>query len=195
MEFSKDGDNFCEGFDCSRKRRKDERARNKNIKCNSHFRIMLNGNFGFAGCRENATYGLGYKIKLTRNKNEAVIDKAAGIADAGVKIDHIHWYVPHYTPSIQQQGILSKQILSKTPTELRFVEWSVFMKKMNTQNQWKFKLDSQERLNNPICIVLVSSKEIDKIRKVWIMIISVGYLLLVIKLLFWWKITLIAVFC
>ena len=41
---------------------------------------------------------------LTRNEDEAVIDKVAGIAGARNKIDHIHWYVPHYTPSIQQQS-------------------------------------------------------------------------------------------
>ena len=49
------------------------------------------------------------------------------------KIDHFHWYVPHYTPSIQQQSILSKQILSKTPTELRYVERSVFTKEVKNQ--------------------------------------------------------------
>ena len=47
------------------------------------------------------------------------MDKAAGIADAKIKNDHIHWYVPQYTPSTQQQGFLFQQILSKTSTELR----------------------------------------------------------------------------
>ena len=60
------------------------------------------------------TYGLGYKLTLTRGKDDAVIDKVAGIADARIKIDHIRWYVGHYTPSIQQQGVLSKQLLYKT---------------------------------------------------------------------------------
>ena len=58
--------------------------------------------FAFADHQEKATYGLGYKLTLTKNKDEAVIDKAGGTtADARNKIDHIHWYVPHYTPSIQ----------------------------------------------------------------------------------------------
>ena len=59
---------------------------------------------------------------MTRNKDEAVIDKFPSIADAKIEIDHIQWYVPHYTPSIQQQGILSNKKISKTPTELRYVE-------------------------------------------------------------------------
>ena len=51
-----------------------------------------------------------------------ILDKAAGLADARNKVDHIHWYVPHDTLSIQQQGILSRQTLGKTPTGLRYVE-------------------------------------------------------------------------
>ena len=62
-------------------------------------------------------------------------------------------YVPHYTPSIQQQGILSKQILNKIPTELRYVEGSVFIKEVNNQNLWKFELGSDENMNVPIWII------------------------------------------
>ena len=69
-----------------------------------------------------------------------------------MKIDHIHWYVPHYIPWVQQQGILSKEISSKTPTELRYSESSVFMKEVNNQNYWNFELGSQESMNSPIWI-------------------------------------------
>ena len=100
-----------------------------------HLRIVLNDVFGFAEPPEKATYGLGYKLTLTRNKDDVVLDKAAVIADARYKIDHIHWYVPHYTPSIQQQGIWSKQISSKTPIELRYFERSVFIKEVNNQKK------------------------------------------------------------
>ena len=93
-------------------------------------------------------------LTLTGNKYHAVIDKAAVIADARIKIDHIHWYVPHYTHSIQLQSTLSKQILSKTPTELRYVERSVFMKEVNNQNIWNFKLGSYENMNVPIWIII-----------------------------------------
>ena len=44
------------------------------------------------------------------------------IADARIKLDQIHSYTPKYTPSVQQQGLLSKQNLSTTPTELSYVE-------------------------------------------------------------------------
>ena len=113
---------------------------------------MLKDNFGFAEHREKATYGLGNKLTLTRNKDEAVVDKVAGIADARFKIDHFHWYVPHYTPSMSQQGLISEQILNKIPTELRYVGRSVFMKEKNKQKLWNFELGSQENMNVPIWI-------------------------------------------
>ena len=53
-----------------------------------------------------------------------------------------------------QQGIMSKQILNQTPTELRYVERSVFMKEMNIQNLWNFELGSQENINVPIWKIL-----------------------------------------
>ena len=109
---------------------------------------------GFAEHQEKATFGLGYKLTLTRNKDEAVIDKVAGIGDARIKIDHIHWYVPHYIPSMSQQAIMSKQILNNKPTELRYVERPVFMKEVNNQNVWNFELGSRENTNVPIWIII-----------------------------------------
>ena len=142
------------GFDRSCARRREKITNNKNAKGKFHLRIILRDVFGFAEHQEKATYGLGYELTLTRNKDDAVIDKAGGIADARNKTDHIHWYVPHYTPSIQQQSILSKQILSKLPTELRYVERSVFMKEVRNQNLGNFELSSQENLNVPIRIII-----------------------------------------
>ena len=151
---SKGSDDLSIGFDRSSARRREEMTTNKNVNGKFHRRIMLKDIFGFAEGQEKATYGLGYKLTLTRNKDEAVIDKVAGIADARIKIDHIHWYVPHYTPSMSQQGVMSKQLLSKTATELRYVERSVFMKDVNNQNLWNFELGSQKNMNIPIWIII-----------------------------------------
>ena len=151
---SKDSNDLSIGFDYSRNRRKDELALNKITKDKYHVKIMLKDVFGFVAGQEKATYGLGYKLTLTRNKDDAVIDKANTIADARIKNDHIHWYVPHYTPSIQQQSIMSQQILNKTPTELRYVERSVFMKQMNNQNVWNFELGCQQNMTIPIWIII-----------------------------------------
>ena len=151
---SKNSDDLSIGFGRSRTRRKDKLAQNKSIKCKYHVRFMLKDFFGFAEHQEKATYGRGYKLTLTRNKVEAVIDKAGATADARINIDHIHWYVAHYMPSMQQQSIISKDILNKTPTELRYVERSVFMKEVKNQNLWNFELGSQESMNVPIWIII-----------------------------------------
>ena len=151
---SKYSNDLSIGFDYSRNRRRDELALNKNIKGKYLVKFLLKDVFGFAEHQEKATYGLGYNLTLTRNKDDAALDKAGGIADARIRIDHIHWYVPHYTPSIQQQSTLSKQILGKIHTELRYVERSVFMKQVNNQNIWNFELGSHENMNVPIWIII-----------------------------------------
>ena len=151
---SKNSADLSIGFDRSRARRQDEMTDNKNVKGKYHLRIMLKDVFGFAEHHEKATYGLGYKLTLTRKKDDAVIDKSGGVADARIKIDHIHWYVPHYTPSMPQQAIKSEQILNNKPTELRYVERSVFMNEVNNQKLWSFELGSQENMNVPIWIII-----------------------------------------
>ena len=151
---SKNSDDLSISFDRSATRRRAEITNNKNVKGKFHVKIMLKDVFGFAEHQEKATFGLGYKLTLTRNKDEAVIDKVAGIAEARIKIDHIHWYIPHYTPSVQQQTILFKQIKEEKPTELRYVERSVFMKQVNNQNVWNFELGSQANMNVPIWIFI-----------------------------------------
>ena len=62
--------------------------------------------------------------------------------------------MPHYTTSTQQQGILSKQILSKTPTELKYDERSVFMIEVNNQNLWNFESGSREKMIVPIWVFI-----------------------------------------
>ena len=77
------------------------------------------------------------------------MNKANAINKGKIKINAIEWYVPHYTSSIQQQAILSKQIINKTPTETQYPERSVFMKEVNTQNFWTFELGTGG-INTPI---------------------------------------------
>ena len=71
-----------------------------------------------------------------------------------VKIKSIDWYVPQYRASISQQAILSKQLLSKTPTQLQYIEESVFMEEVKTQNLQTFELGTQEEINVAIWITV-----------------------------------------
>ena len=122
---------------------------NKTQKGKYHVRIYLKDVFGFAEYQNKGTYGLGYKLTLTRNTNNFVLNKDNAINLGRIKINAIEWYVPHYTPSIQQQSIMSNYIINKTPTEINYPERSVFMKEVNTQNFWTFELGTQEGINTP----------------------------------------------
>ena len=72
---AKDSDDLSIGFDRSLDRRRQELTNNKNIKGKYHHRIFLKDVFGFAKHQEKATYGLGYKLTLAKNKDDAVCKK------------------------------------------------------------------------------------------------------------------------
>ena len=149
---SKGSDDLSIGFDRDRGRRQRQLTNNKTQKGKYHVRIYLKDDFSFAEYQEKGTYGLGYKLTLTRNTDNAVLNKANGINNGKIRINALEWYVPHYTPSIQQQSILSIQILNKTLTQIQYPERSVFMKEVNTQNFWTFELGTQEGINIPTWI-------------------------------------------
>ena len=143
------------GFDRDRNRRQRELTNKKTQKGKYHVRIYLKDVFGFAEDQERATYELGYKLTLTRKTDNAVLNKANAINNGKFKISSIEWYVPHYTPFMQQQTILSTQISNKTPTQLQYPEKCVFMKEVKTQKFWSFELGTQEGINIPTRIFVV----------------------------------------
>ena len=140
------------GFDRDRGRRKNELSDNKNIKGKYHTRIYLKDILGFSECQEKATYGLGYRLILTRNTDKAVLNKDNAVVLGRVKINSLDWYAPHYTVNLEEYTKLMTQIKKNTPTLLHYVERSVFMKELNTQNLWTFELGTQEGVNVPIWI-------------------------------------------
>ena len=72
------------------------------------------------------------------------MNKAVATNNAKIKIYGIEWYVPPYTLSMERHKIISKQILSKSATELQYVKKSFFMTEVNTQKIWSFELRTQE---------------------------------------------------
>ena len=69
-------------FDRDRVRRQRQLTENKNKKGNYHVTFMLKVVFGVAEYQEKCSYGLGFISTLTRNKDDGVLSKAPGIADA-----------------------------------------------------------------------------------------------------------------
>ena len=149
---SRDSDDLSIGFDRNRGRRKNELSNNKNIKGEYHIKIYLKDIFGFAEHQEKGTYGLGYKLTLTRNTDNAVLNKDNAVANGRVKINSLDWYEPHYSPNLEKYNKLMTQIKKNSPTLLHYPERCVFMKEVNTQNLWTFELGTQEGVNVPIWI-------------------------------------------
>ena len=69
---SKDSEDLSIGFDRSRDRRKRELTNNKTIKSRYYVRIYLKDLLGFAEHQEKGSFGLGYRLILTRNFDNAV---------------------------------------------------------------------------------------------------------------------------
>ena len=80
------------------------------------------------------------------------MNKAAATNNAKVKINSLDWYVPRYSPNLEEYNKLMHQIKKNTPTLLHYPERSVFLKEVNTQNLWTFELGTQEGINVPIWI-------------------------------------------
>ena len=119
---SKDGDDLSIGFDRNRGGRKNELSNNKTIKGKYHIRIYLKDIFGFAENQEKGTYGLGYKLTLTRKTDKAVLKKDNAVVNGRVKINSLDWYIPHYSPNLEEYTKLITQIEKNTPTLLHYPE-------------------------------------------------------------------------
>ena len=146
LSSSKNSDAFSIGFHRARDKRKLELLNNKTQKGKFHLRIYLKDVFGFAEYQQTGTFGLSYRLTLTRNTDNAVLNKNDATNNAKIVINGIEWYVPHYTPSLEEYNKLQIQLKQKTPTNLYYPERSVFMKEVNTQNFWTFELGTQEGL-------------------------------------------------
>ena len=161
LSSSRESDVLSIGFDRSRDRRKRELTNNKNVEGKYHVRIYLRDIFGFSEYQEIATYGLGYILSLTGNTDNAVLNKDNAVNNGKIKINASEWYVPHYTPSLDEYTKLMTQIKIKTPTNLYYPERSVFMKEVNTQIFSTFELGTQEGDNVRIWII-VSFQQSDR---------------------------------
>ena len=82
---SKRSDDLSIGFDRDRNRTQRELSNNKTQKGKYHVRIYLKDVFGFAEYQDKGTYGFGYKLTLTRNTDNAVLNKGNAINNGKLK--------------------------------------------------------------------------------------------------------------
>ena len=60
---------------------------------------------------------------------------------------------------MSQQAVLSNQMVIRIPTELQYIERTVFMKEVKTQNLWNFEFGTQEGIKVPIWIIIVFQQQ------------------------------------
>ena len=83
---SRSSDDLSIDFDPDRKRRQRELTNKKKQKKKYHQRIYLGDIFDFAEHQEMATFGLGYKLTLTGNTDNAVLNKDNPTNNAKLKL-------------------------------------------------------------------------------------------------------------
>ena len=83
-------DDLSFGFDRSRNRRKQEVTNNKNNKGKYHLRVYSRDIVGFAEQQVVATFGLGYRLTLTGNTDNAVLNKTNDTNKAKTKINRLN---------------------------------------------------------------------------------------------------------
>ena len=89
LKSSRGSEELSIGFDRGRGRKQQELSNNKNVRGKYHVRIYLKDFFGFADYQEKGTYGLSYKLTLTRNAHNAVLNKGNATNNDKIKIDGI----------------------------------------------------------------------------------------------------------
>ena len=82
------------------------------------------------------------------------MNKANQSNNAKIKINCIEWYIPPYALGLEQQKILSKQILGKIPMEPQFSERTLLMEELITRTFWPFELRTQEGIKIPIWTIV-----------------------------------------
>ena len=135
---AKDSDDLSFGFERDCGRRQCELTDNKDVKANIIFNLCSKM-FFVSQKPKKATYRQGYRRVLTRSIDDAVVNKVPVNGKAKIENKNIPWYVKHYTLSIIQKGIVTKQIFCWTLTELRYIRRSVFIKGINDKNSWIFE--------------------------------------------------------
>ena len=86
---SRGSDVLSNGFDRDQNRKQRELTNIKNIKGKYHVRIHLGDIFGFAENQEKGTYGLGYKLTLTRSSDNVVLNKDNATNNVKIKFNGI----------------------------------------------------------------------------------------------------------
>ena len=114
---------------------------NKRTKGNYHVRNDSKVVLSLAEHQHNCTYSLGYKLTLQRESDNHVIchpaeaNDAANLALAGrVILYDISLSFPHHTPNMSNQKLMLRHFVTRTATELTYIERSSYTKDATSEN-------------------------------------------------------------
>ena len=82
--------------------KRQELTNNKTEEGSFFVNIMLIDFFWFV-YQEKVTYGLSNTLTLKCNNNNNPILRNNGVDDAKIVMKHIGWYIPHFTPCLENQ--------------------------------------------------------------------------------------------
>ena len=85
---------------------------------------------------------------------QAAFDVAKDSIKGTLIIYDSSWYVPHYTPNMAHYAMLSKQVISRAPTEGFYPERSTFNKDVFNRNIWFFESSIGIETNVPFYVIV-----------------------------------------
>ena len=147
------------GFEESQATRRLELTTNKTEKETISANIKLTYLFEFA-VQEKVTYGLGYTLTSKQKNNNDPIVRTTGVDAAKLVVKDNGWYIPQYTPSLENQQNMMDQLLNKDPTGLYYMERIVSRNDVNTNNNWIFDLGNSGESTPTFVIVDFQAKKV-----------------------------------
>ncbi|XP_004211318.1 uncharacterized protein LOC101240550 [Hydra vulgaris] len=93
-----------------------------NTKGKFSFCVPLKHIFGFCDTYDKAFYGLIHTLTLIRESDNNAIFRAAGTAAGQVNLTKVSLFMPHIKPSLEYELKLNKEIESKVPLPLSYIE-------------------------------------------------------------------------
>ena len=115
--------------------------------------IPLSEIFGFALHQDKITYGLGFSLTLKRASNDNAIYRTIGHAGK-IIIKDIALNVPHYTPSLENQLLVTEHVNSSSLTNMSYIERVMSTKSVDGNNTWTFELGVEAGMDIPIYVIV-----------------------------------------
>ena len=96
-----------------------------------------------------------FKLSSKRKNNTNVV--VHGLRDAhasDVFIRDFTLFLPHYTPNCHQQTLVGQHVISRSPTQISYIERDVSLKNVDAQNTWSFEIRVKSCIDVPAYVIV-----------------------------------------